>query len=84
MLFCHVESPRCLPIRSYLARWLDEPTSTACDRLPAEEDRVLREQLGDRRLRLNDDQRRRRAAKAKRLGGTILEEIATKQSTNKS
>jgi hypothetical protein len=37
-----------------------------------EENRVLREQLGDRRLRLNDDQRRRLAAKAKRLRGTIL------------
>ena len=29
-----------------------------------EENRVLREQLGGRRLRLNDDQRRRLAAKA--------------------
>src|SRR5215467_7931264 len=33
-----------------------------------EENRVLKEQLGGRRLRLNDDQRRRLAAKAKRLG----------------
>ena len=33
-----------------------------------EENRVLREQLGGRRLRLNDDQRRRLAAKAKGLG----------------
>jgi putative transposase len=54
---------------------LDEPTSTA--RNPAGGEPVLREQLGDRRLRLNDDQRRRLAAKAKRLKGTILEEIAT-------
>jgi hypothetical protein len=30
-----------------------------------EENRVLREQLGGKRLRLNDDQRRRLAAKAK-------------------
>ncbi len=33
-----------------------------------EENRVLREQLGDKRLGLNDDQRRRLAAKAKTLG----------------
>src|SRR5215813_11167511 len=33
-----------------------------------EENRVLREQVGDRRVRFNDDQRRRLAAKAKQLG----------------
>jgi hypothetical protein len=33
-----------------------------------EDNRVLREQLGGRRVRFNDDQRRRLAAKAKRLG----------------
>jgi transposase-like protein len=37
----------------------------------------LREQLGSRRLRLNDDQRRRLAAKAKGLGRKILAELAT-------
>ena len=42
-----------------------------------EENRVLREQLGDRRLRLNDDQRRRLAAKAKGLGRKLLAEVAT-------
>src|SRR6266699_6110854 len=42
-----------------------------------EENRVLREQLGGRRLRLNDDQRRRLAAKAKGLGRKILAEVAT-------
>src|SRR6266481_8105142 len=42
-----------------------------------EENRVLKEQLGCRRLRLNDDQRRRLAAKAKRLGHRVLAEIAT-------
>src|SRR6516162_7812442 len=42
-----------------------------------EENRVLREQLGGRRLRLNDDQRRRLAAKAKGLGKKLLAEIAT-------
>src|SRR3982750_2688388 len=42
-----------------------------------EENRVLREQLGDRRLRFNDDQRRRLAAKAKGLGRRRLAELAT-------
>src|SRR3954454_12455750 len=42
-----------------------------------EENRVLREQLGDRRLRFNDDQRRRLAAKAKGLGRRRLAEVAT-------
>jgi hypothetical protein len=41
-----------------------------------EENRVLREQLGGRRLRLNDDQRRRLAAKAKGLGRKLLAEMA--------
>ena len=42
-----------------------------------EENRVLREQLGDRRLRLTDDQRRRLAAKAKGVGRRVLAEVAT-------
>src|SRR3954464_10256526 len=42
-----------------------------------EENRVLREQLGDRRLRLNDDQRRRLAAKARGLGRKVLAQVAT-------
>ena len=33
-----------------------------------EENRILKEQMKGRRLRLTDDQRRRLAAKAKRLG----------------
>ncbi len=42
-----------------------------------EENRVLREQLGDRRLRLDDNQRRRLAVKAKVLGRKVLAQIAT-------
>ena len=42
-----------------------------------EENRVLREQLGDRRVRLNDDQRRRSAVRAKALGRKILAEVAS-------
>jgi putative transposase len=42
-----------------------------------EENRVLREQLGERRVRLNDDLRRRLAAKAKGIGRKLLAEFAT-------
>src|ERR1700688_1459687 len=42
-----------------------------------EENRVLREQLGGRRMRLNDEQRRPFAAKAKGLGRKLLAEVAT-------
>lgn len=42
-----------------------------------EENRVLREQLGGRRVRLNDDQRRRLAAKGKTLGRRLLGEVCT-------
>src|ERR1700687_2564990 len=42
-----------------------------------EENRVLREQMGGRRLRLNDDQRRRLATKAQGLGRKLLAGVAT-------
>src|ERR1039458_5637393 len=42
-----------------------------------EENRVRREQIGGRRLRFNDDQRRRLAAKGKQLGRKLLAQIAT-------
>ena len=42
-----------------------------------EENRVLREQLGPKRLRFNDDQRRRLAARAKGLGRKLLQGVAT-------
>ncbi len=42
-----------------------------------EENRVLREQIGNRRLRLTDNQRRRLAAKGIRLGRQVLERIAS-------
>jgi hypothetical protein len=42
-----------------------------------EENRVLRQQLGRRRLRLTDDDRRRLAARAYRLGRQALREVAT-------
>jgi hypothetical protein len=49
-----------------VAVWMNQQQPFAIDYL-REENRVLKEQLGGRRLRLNDDQRRRVAAKAKRL-----------------
>ena len=42
-----------------------------------EENRVLKQQLGGRRLRLTDAQRRRLAAKGKALGYRVLSEVAT-------
>jgi hypothetical protein len=47
-----------------VAGWMNQQQQFAIDYL-REENRVLKEQLGGRRLRLNDDQRRRLAAKAK-------------------
>jgi putative transposase len=54
---------------------LDAPASAACHL--CEENRVLREQIGHRRMRFTDDQRRRLAAKAKVLGTKWLSQIAT-------
>ena len=42
-----------------------------------EENHVLREQIVDRRLKFSDDQRRRLAAKAKRIGRKVLAQVAT-------
>jgi putative transposase len=42
-----------------------------------EENCVLREQFGKRRLRFTDDQRRRLAVRGKKLGCRLLTEIAT-------
>ena len=59
-----------------LAGCLNQQQQDVIDYLQ-EENRVLREQLGDRRLRLNDDQRRRLAVRAKKLGRRVLHELAT-------
>ena len=59
-----------------LAGYLNQQQQDVIDYLQ-EENRVLREQLGDRRLRLNDDQRRRLAVRAKKLGWRVLHELAT-------
>ena len=59
-----------------IAGWMNQRQLQAIDYL-REENRVLREQLAGRRVRLNDDQRRRLAAKARGLGRKILAEVAT-------
>src|SRR5262245_60325761 len=61
-----------------VAGWMNQQQLQVIDYL-REENRVLREQLRERRLRLrlDDDQRRRLAAKAKVLGRRILAEVAT-------
>ena len=59
-----------------MAGWLNQKQQQVIDYL-VEENRVLREQIGCRRLRFNDDQRRRLAAKAKKLGRKILAQVAT-------
>jgi hypothetical protein len=68
---------RFVPVRAHIfAGWMNQQQQHAIHYL-REENRVLREQLGGRRLRLTDDQRRRLAARAKGLGRRALAEIAT-------
>src|SRR3954470_5928039 len=59
-----------------LAGWMNQRQLQMIEYL-REENRVVREQLGDQRVRFNDDQRRRLAAKAKGLGRRRLAEVAT-------
>jgi hypothetical protein len=56
--------------------WMNQRQQQTIEYL-REENRVLREQLGNRRVRLNDDQRRRLAFRAKGLGRKLLVEVAT-------
>ena len=57
------------------AGWLNRHQEDLIDYL-REENRVLREQLGSRRLRLTDAQRRRLAVRGKRLGRRALNQVA--------
>ena len=59
-----------------LAGWLNQQQQDVIDCLQ-EENRVLREQLEGKRLRFNDDQRRRLAVRAKKLGWRMLHELTT-------
>jgi hypothetical protein len=59
-----------------LTGWLGRREREAIGYL-VEENRLLRRQLGGRRLRLTDADRRRLAARAHRVGRATLREIAT-------
>jgi putative transposase len=59
-----------------LSGWLNEHQQLAIEYL-TEENRVLREQVGDRRLRFSDDQRRRLAVRAKELSRSALMQVAS-------
>ena len=85
-LFAHRLADTLVPMRSSfdpfrlmlisVAGWLSQQQCDVIDYLQ-EENRVLRQQLGNKRLRLNDDQRRRLAVKGKKLGLRMLRELAT-------
>src|SRR2546422_4902833 len=59
-----------------LAGWVNRHQQRVIEYL-VEENRVLKEQLTRRRVRLTDDQRRRLAAKGQRLGRRVLRQVAT-------
>jgi putative transposase len=59
-----------------LAGWVNRHQQDVIDYL-TEENRVLHEELGGRRVRLNDDQRRRLAGRGQRLGRRLLNQVAT-------
>jgi putative transposase len=58
-----------------VAGWMNQRQESAIEYLH-EENRVLRSQLGNQRVRFTDDQRRRLAAKASLLGRKRLAEVA--------
>ncbi len=59
-----------------LAGWVNRHQQHVIEYL-VEENRVLKEQVKGRRLRFTDDQRRRLAAKGRRLGRRVLRQVAT-------
>src|SRR5438876_999131 len=59
-----------------LAGWMNQHQQHVVHYL-IEENRVLREQIGNRRIRFSDGQRRRLAARAKKIGRKLLNEVAT-------
>ena len=71
--------PDLFPLHLLLATfagWVNRQQAQVIDYL-VEENRLLKEQLGGRRLRLTDSQRRRLAAKGKILGHQLLAKVAT-------
>jgi len=63
-------------LATVLAGWANQRQQVALEYL-REENRVLREQLGNQRIRFTDDQRIRLAEKAQELGRNALRQIAT-------
>jgi putative transposase len=59
-----------------LAGWVNRQQQDAIECLLTE-NRVLREKLGNKRILLNDNQRRRLAVKGKILGRKMIEQIAS-------
>jgi hypothetical protein len=59
-----------------IAGWMNQRQRQMIEYL-REENRVLREQLGECRLRFDDDQRRRLAVRARGLDRKLLTEVAT-------
>jgi hypothetical protein len=59
-----------------LAGWINRHQQQVIEYL-VEENRVLKGQMKGHRLRLTDDQRRRLAAKGRRLGRRLLRQVAT-------
>ena len=70
-----VLDPFCFVVVS-IAGWMNRHQQQIIEYL-IEENRVLREQVGSRRMRFTDDQRRRLAARAKELGRKLLAQLAT-------
>jgi hypothetical protein len=58
-----------------VAGWMNQRQQHVIEYL-MEENRVLREQIGSRRMRFTDEQRRRLAVKAKKIGRKLLDEVA--------
>jgi hypothetical protein len=73
-MFCSLDPFRFLV--TCLAGWMNQEHQKIIDYL-TEENRVLKQQLGGRRLRLTDDQRCRLASKARQLSRRMLQEVAT-------
>ena len=59
-----------------MAGWISRQQDAIIEYL-REENRVLKQQLGRRRLRLTDDQRRRLAVRGKAIGRRALAEVAS-------
>src|SRR5690242_16210220 len=59
-----------------IAGWMSQRQQRVIEYL-IEENRVLREQIGNQRMRFRDNQRRRLAARAKKLGRKLLSQLAT-------